>query len=341
MFQSQFQNTEFAYPWVLALLLIIPLLVWWYIRNNTANSAAITISTTRNFDSKKSLKVKLYNILFVFRCLAIASIIIVIARPQKRSSIQYIEGEGIDIMLCIDVSSSMEALDFEPNRMEASKQMAQDFIKNRFGDRIGVVAFSSKCYTLCPLTTDTNAVLNQLNTIKIGAFPAEDASLVNSSIASCITKLKSSKVRSKIIILISDGVVKNDIVSEEIIIELSKKYNIKIYTIGVGTTNNVPINVTTIKDGIKRFESIQNKVFGYNETLLKELAEKTGGKYFYATDKEALANVYNDINRLEKSDIQIVTHNNFVNKYLPFVIIGFLFLFIEMILKYTLFRRFP
>ncbi len=341
MFQSQFQNTEFAYPWVLALLPIIPLLVWWYIRNNTTISAAITISTTRNFDSKKSLKVKLYNVLFVFRCLAIASIILALARPQKKSSIQYIEGDGIDIMLCLDVSISMEALDFEPNRMEVSKQMAQNFVRNRFGDRIGVVAFSSICYTLSPLTTDTNAILNQLNTIKIGVFPAENASLVNSSIVSCINKLKSSKVKSKIIILISDGVVKNDIVSEEIITELSRKYNIKIYTIGVGTTDNVPINVTTMNDGVKRFESIQNKIFGFNESLLKNLAKETGGKYFYATDKEVFAEIYSQINLLEKSDIEMVTHNNFEDKYLLFILIGFLFLCLEMILRYSLFRRFP
>jgi Ca-activated chloride channel family protein len=315
VFKSQFENIEFAYPWLLTLLIILPLVIWWHIKKNEKNRAAIAIPTTKYFRAKKTLKVRLCSLLFLIRCIALLAIIIALARPQKKSSIQYLDGEGIDIMLCLDVSSSMEALDFEPNRMQVSKQMAQNFVRNRFGDRVGVVVFSSSCYTLCPLTTDTNAVVSQLSTIQFGAFPTNDASVINSSIASCVGKLKGSKVKTKIIILISDGVVRNDYILTEEAIKLSKKYNIKIYTIGVGTTNDVPVNISLMKDGVKISESIKTKSFGYNESLLKQLAQETGGKYFYAADNEVLAKVYQDINQLEKSDIQMLAHNNFADKY--------------------------
>lgn len=335
-------DIEFAYPWVLIFLLIIPMLIWRYAVRATQSNASIFVSTVTYFATKKGIRTNLYHILFALRCLAITSVIIALARPQKKLSIHYITGNGIDIMLNLDVSASMEPLDFEPNRMEASKAIAQNFVRNRLGDRIGVVVFSSKCFLLCPLTTGTNAVINQLSTIKIKAFPTEDASLINSSIVLSISKLKNSNVKSKVIILISDGIIQNDNISTETVIQLSKKYGIKIYTVGVGSGNEVPVVVRSINSaGEVVSENVRNKTFGFNEDFLKQLAKSSGGRYFYAKDKINLESIYETINELEKSDIQLSTENNVQDKYLLFVLVAILVLFFETVLRYSVLRRFP
>ncbi len=340
MLNNLFINIKFACPWALALLIILVLLVFWYVKSSSSKIAFLSLSSLKNPGKLKSLKPLLYHILFVFRCFAIATLILALARPQEEYSQEYIEGKGIDIMLCNDISASMEALDFVPNRMEASKKIAEDFVRTRFGDRIGVVVFGTYALSLCPLTTDTSAVISQLNTINVGEYDA-DHSLISSGLATCINKLRNSKKKSKIIILLSDGVQEGDSFPIDTVNALAKRYNIKIYTIGIGSKGEVPVLVKIrSKDSIIS-QTIEQRDFGFNDAFLKDIADKNGGTYFYSKDSSSLSMAYNAINKLEKSDIKRIVENTIRDKSIILILISFLFLFAELTLRYSIFKKFP
>lgn len=333
-------NITFAYPWVLLLLIIPVLLIIWYVKRRSNKRAFLQLSTIINLKYKSSLKPILYHTLFALRYITISLVIIALARPHQEYEKEFIEGNGIDIILCNDISASMEALDFVPNRMEAAKHIAEDFIRTRIGDRVGIVVFGSYPVTLCPLTTDTSAVITQLNTIKIGEYDAEH-SFIASGLATCINRLKDSKIKSKIIILLSDGVSDPDLIPIDTVIALAQRYSIKIYSIGIGINGEVPV-LFSIRDstGITS-TSIEYRDFGFNEYLLKEIANRTGGVYSYSKDSSSLGEAYNAINELEKSDIKTSTQKMYTDKSLLVIYVGFFILLIELIFRYSVFKKFP
>jgi Ca-activated chloride channel family protein len=329
------QNITFRYPYSLALLIVVPLLVFWYIKNNNKRQASMMITTTHFLGEVRSYITWFKHFPFLFRCLALVCLIIALARPQHQFTEQETEGEGIDIILCFDISGSMTEQDFLPNRLEASKEVAKSFVEQRTGDRMGVVIFSRQSFSLCPLTSDKNAIVSQINNISSGYLP-EEGTAIGSGIATSVDRLKDSKVKSKIIILLTDGVDFGGTIPPDIAKEMAKLYRIKIYSIGVGSEKEINEQLETPYGRITSPKRLE-----FNEKLLKELAVETGGQYFHATDKEALQKIYASINQLEKSKIQITSFNRFTEEYLPWVLIALGLLLVEIILRYTLFKKFP
>ena len=303
-------------------------------------TVSLPITTIKHLLNAKGINIWVYHIPFILRCAGIVFLIIALARPQKRYTEKYLEGEGIDIMLCIDVSGSMVDTtmvepEFVPNRLIVSKELAKGFIRTRTGDRIGVVFFSNQGFTACPLTTDSNAVLTQIENIKPDFLTQEGTSIGN-GIATSLNRLKDSKSKNKIILLLSDGDNSTGTISPDTAATLARAYNIKIYTIGIGSEKEVMGKIKTPYGEIE-----QRKKLEFNEVLLKDVAQNTGGKYFHASDKSSLKTAYESINSLEKSKIQKVIYTTYVDKYLPFLIAGFLFIFLELCLRYTVFKKFP
>lgn len=267
----------------------------------------------------------------MLRCFGLSFLIIALARPQLKFSNQSFEGQGIDIMLCLDVSGSMYHTDLLPNRLEASKEVAKNFVRERHGDRIGIVVFGNNGLTMCPLTTDNNALIGQINNITTTDLTGA-ATVMGTGIATSINRLKDGKSKTKIIIFLSDGVNSSGAISPETAIELAKVFNIKIYTIGVGSNNK--INVT-------RRTPSRERNFEFDEQLLMRIAERTGGQYSHAGNGEDLKEAFENISHLEKSTIQMSIITRVEEQFLPFLIIGFLFVFLEISLRYSVFRKFP
>jgi Ca-activated chloride channel family protein len=272
---------------------------------------------------------------FILRCVALACIIVALARPQKKFTEQQTEGEGIDIVLCFDISGSMTEKDFTPNRLEASKEVAQEFVNGRPGDRIGVVIFSRQSFTLCPITTDKTAVLSQIANIRSG-YLEQEGTAIGSGLATSVDRLKDQKTKSRIIILLTDGVDFGGLIPPDIAKEMAKFYKIKVYTIGVGSDKEVEEQVQTPYGSMRNRKKLE-----FNEGLLKNIAAETGGRYFHAADQDALKKVYGSINELEKSKIKITAYDRFTEEFLPWLIIGAALLFLEVVLRYTVFRKFP
>ena len=325
------KNIEFDYPWILYGLTVIPLLIIWYVKKSNKQKPSILISTTKFLPKPKGIKSLFFHIPFMLRCFGLSFLIIALARPQLKFSNQSFEGQGIDIMLCLDVSGSMYHTDLLPNRLEASKEVAKNFVRERHGDRIGIVVFGNNGLTMCPLTTDNNALIGQINNITTTDLTGA-ATVMGTGIATSINRLKDGKSKTKIIIFLSDGVNSSGAISPETAIELAKVFNIKIYTIGVGSNNK--INVT-------RRTPSRERNFGFDEQLLVRMAERTGGQYSHAGNGEDLKEAFENISRLEKSTIQMSIITRVEEQFLPFLIIGFFFVFLEISLRYSVFRKFP
>jgi Ca-activated chloride channel family protein len=335
MLYEWFQNISFAYPYVLGILVVIPFLMFWYRKNNMVRQGSMIITTTHFIKDVRSNRTWLKHFPFVLRCLAIASLIVALARPQHKFTEQQTQGEGIDIVLCFDISGSMTEKDFLPNRLQASKDVALDFVNARVGDRIGVVIFSRQSFTLCPLTTDKNTVLSQISRIQSG-YLTEDGTAIGSGLATSVDRLKNSKTKSRIVILLTDGVDFGGTIPPDIAKEMAKLYKIKVYTIGVGSEKEIDEQVET------PFGKMNNKKkLEFNEVLLKDIANETGGQYFHATDRDALEKIYTSINQLEKSTIEVTSYNRFSEEYLPWLIAAFALLLLEIVLRYTVFKKFP
>jgi Ca-activated chloride channel family protein len=328
-------NIEFAYPWVLLLLLFIPAMMFWYFNNQGKSTAAIKVTTTFFLQHTKSWRTQLRHLPFWFRCFGIACLIIAFARPQEKFTEEEISGDGIDIVLCFDISGSMNEKDILPTRLEASKEVALNFLNNRKGDRIGVVIFSSLSFTLCPVTTDHNTVRTQIGHIESG-YLQEQGTALGSGLATSIDRLRHTSSASKIVILLTDGVDQGGTIPPDIAKEMAKLYNIKVYTIGVGSENEVVVPVETPYGTI-----MQKKKLEFNEALLKSLAIETGGEYFHATTKENLQSIYDSIDKLEKSKVEVKTYNRFTERYHLILLIGVALIVIELVLKLTVFKKFP
>lgn len=333
MLFNYFKNISFGQPWFFVLMVLIPVLIAWYIYRNNRLQGSVIISDA-SAPGLNSWRTTLRHVPFVLRLLSIICIIVALARPQNVYEEQNAEGEGVDIVLCIDVSGSMTAQDLTPNRLEAAKKVAIDFVNKRLTDRIGIVIFSGESFTQCPITTDHRVLISAIENIRNGLL--EDGTAIGSGLGTSVDRLRDSKTKSKIVILLTDGENNGGLIDPETAKEIAKAFQVKVYTIGVGTDGYAPQPVNTPMGVIMQ----QGKV-SIDEKLLKEIAAETGGKYFRAKDNEGLAGIYDEINSLEKSKIEITTRTRYTEKFFPFVIAGLAFLFLELILRLTVFRKFP
>jgi Ca-activated chloride channel family protein len=266
--------------------------------------------------------------------IAFIFLVIALARPQVRNEEQKVTGDGVDIILAIDVSGSMLAQDFSPNRMEAAKEVAANFVDSRPTDRIGLVIFSGESFTLSPATTDKAVLKTQIYNIRSGLL--EDGTAIGSGLATSVDRLRSSKSKSKVVILLTDGENNGGLIDPNTAKEIAKTEGIKVYTIGVGTDGYAPVP-QQVSGGIV----MQREKVNIDEKLLKQIADETGGRYFRAKDNESLRNIYNEIDKLEKSRIETTTVANFTEKFLPFVITAGICILLELLLRLTLLKKFP
>lgn len=335
MILDYFEHIRFAYPWVLYFLGIIPLLIYWYVKKGVGRFGSFKVSSLGRFQHRASWKVRLRNILIVLRMITLTSLIIALARPQLVNKIENTEGEGIDIVLCMDVSGSMLAQDFTPNRQEASKQVAAEFVRSRPTDRIGVVIFSGESFTQCPITTDHQMLLSQINNIRGGFM--EDGTAIGSGLATSLERLNASQSPSKIVVLLTDGENNGGLIDPLTAKEMARSLGIKVYTIGVGSEGMAPTPVQTPNGTIV----MQNERVNIDEKLLTEIADQTGGKYFRAKDNQSLASIYKEIDQMEKTKVEVRTTMFYVERFYPFALIAIVSLILELVLSFTVFRRFP
>lgn len=325
----------FAHPKFLYLLLIIPVLVAWYIFHQKDSKASLQISSLKGFSkSKVSLKVYLRHVLFALRIIVITLIIIVLARPQSTNTWKNITSEGIDIILAIDVSGSMLARDFTPDRLEAAKDIGIKFISGRQTDRMGLVIFSGESFTLCPLTTDHASLINMFKDIKMGIL--EDGTAIGSGLATAISRLKESNAISRVVILLTDGVNNRGEIAPLTAAEIAKSYGVRVYPVGIGSIGTAPYPVQT-PFGVQ-YQDMEVKI---DEEVLQQIADMTGGQYFRATNNKALEQVYSEIDKLERSKIEVTEYNKREERFRLYGFIALALIALEFALRSTIFRSIP
>ena len=334
MLFDYYHSISFGWPQALWFALIVPVLLIWYIVRSGAVQAGVKVSSSKRFADLSSLKNLLRHIPFVLRMFCLLFLIIALARPHVKNERQEFQGEGVDIVLCIDISGSMMAQDFTPNRIEAAKKVAEDFVNSRTDDRIGVVIFSGESFTQCPLTTDRDVLMASINGIHTGLL--DDGTAIGEGLATGVDRLRNSKTKSKVIILLTDGINNGGLIDPITARDIAKTFGIKVYTIGVGTEGVAPFPVNTPEGVIMEQQKVE-----IDEDLLKDIATETGGKYYRATNNAVLSNIYKDINGLEKSRIQSTTYTSYNEKYFPFVMIALACLLLEVVLRFTYLKKFP
>lgn len=333
MLYDWLKSMQFLWPENFMLFGLIPLLILLYARNNDKRQATIAVSSTQAFQVI-SAKQRLRHLPFIMRLLAISGLIIALARPQERNDQQQTQGDGIDIMLCLDVSGSMGSRDIQPSRMEVAKAVAEEFVRSRPIDRIGLVIFSGEAFSQVPLTTDRNTLLTQLQNLESRRY-LKDGTVIGEGLATAVARLAESDAKSRVIILLTDG--KEDAPDTRLIdpltaLEIAKSQQVKIYSIGMGASPS----------GISEIDGRPNPGADFlDEALLSRMANETGGKYFRAKDREGLQKIYRQIDELEKSKIDITSYKKYRELFLPFVLAALGFLFLEILLKFTLFKKFP
>jgi len=328
-------NITFANPDFFWLFLLLPFAILWYVLKDKEQTASVRISSLKGF-SYNSFLPKLKPVLFALRLFALSAIIVAMARPQTEDiSTRTKTTKGIDIVMAIDVSSSMLARDLKPNRLAALKEVAADFIKKRPNDRIGLVAYAGEGYTKTPITTDKAIVLNSLRDITYGQL--EDGTAIGMGLATSVNRLKESEAKSKIIILLTDGVNNSGFIEPQTAADLAIEYGIKTYTIGLGTNGNALSPIAYNADGSFRYGMRQVEI---DEELLQDIAKVTGGRYFRATNNETLEEIYEEINKLEKTEIEEFKYYRYEEKFRPWIYIAGLLLLFEWLLRNTIFRSF-
>ncbi len=327
-----FENIEFANPGFLWVLTIIPLAIVWYVLRQKKQESSLRFSDTYGFSKlPKSWKIYVRHILFALQIAALALLIVALARPQSSSTNQTSNIEGIDIVLAQDVSGSMLARDLKPDRLEASKKVAEDFVSGRPTDRMGLVIFAGESFTQVPLTTDHGVMLDMLSQLKSGLV--DDGTAIGDGLATSINRLKDSEAVSKVIILLTDGMNNAGSVDPYTGAEMAKLYGIRVYTIGVGSYGTAPYPVQT-PFGIQ-FQQVQVEI---DEKLLQTIADETGGKYFRATSNQKLGEIYTEIDKLERSKIEVTEFRHLHEEYPAFVAWALALLLLEFILRKTVFR---
>jgi Ca-activated chloride channel family protein len=329
------KDVTFAYPWVLYFLIIVPLMLVWYWFKGKQKQPSITYSSLSIFRNIAfSWRERFRHVPIILRVLAVALLIIALARPQNFSSGENIYTEGIDIAMVLDISGSMLAEDLKPNRIEAAKNVIDNFIKGRTSDRIGLVIFARDSFTQCPLTVDYSVLLNLLSQVKSGMI--EDGTAIGNAIANGVNRLKDSKSKSKIIILLTDGVNNAGEVDPVFAAQIAKTFGIRIYTIGVGTKGEAPYPVQTPFG--TRYQMIPVEI---DESVLRQISSITGGEYFRATDNKTLQAIYDKIDKLEKSRVEITSYRNAKELFYGWLGAGLFLLVLEVGLSKSIFRRLP
>ena len=324
---------RFAAPLFLYALLVIPAMVAFYLMKQQRVTASVRMPGLQPFaHTGTTFRHYLRHILFALRVVAITLLIIVLARPQKTDRYQDVSTEGIDIVLTQDISGSMLARDFKPDRLDAAKNIATEFISGRPYDRIGLVVFSGESFTQCPITTDHAVLINLLREIQSGMI--EDGTAIGMGLATAVNRIKDSKAKSKVIILLTDGVNNRGEIAPATAADIAKTFGIRVYTIGVGTQGTAPYPVQT-PYGIQ----YQDMPVEIDEGILQEIAQKTGGKYFRATDNDKLTQVYKEIDKLEKSKIDVKQFSRKEEKYLMPAVIAFFLLLFEIAARNTIFKN--
>jgi len=329
---SLFKSIEFANPALLWLLLLIPVMVAWYIWREQHLYGHLSVSAVKGFSlpGKKFIP-RLRHSGIVLRSLTVAALILALARPQSSLSWQNTTTEGIDIVIASDISGSMLAEDFQPNRLEAGKNIAIDFIKERPNDRIGLVIFSGESFTQCPLTIDHDVLINLYKDIHYGMI--DDGTAIGMGLATAVNRLKDSEAKSKVVILLTDGSNNMGSIPPITAAEIAKQFNVRVYTVGIGTKGFAPYPVQTPM-GIQ----YQRMPVDVDEGTLTQIANTTGGKYFRATDNNKLKNIYEQIDKLEKAKIDVTQYHKKTELFLPFALAALFFLVLEFGLKNTLLK---
>jgi Ca-activated chloride channel family protein len=325
----------FEHPLYLLLLLALLPMAGWYVWRQRAAQASLRLSSSEGFQrAPKTYKIYLRHLPFVLRMAAVALIIIALARPQTTNSWNTTNVEGIDIVLAVDISSSMLAEDLRPNRIEAAKEVAAAFINGRTTDNIGLVVFAGESFTQCPLTTDHAVLLNLLRDIHCGMI--EDMTAIGNGLATAVTRLKDSSAKSKVIILLTDGTNNRGEIAPVTASEIAKAYNIRVYTVGVGTQGTARYPYSTPFG-----TQYQNIPVEIDEATLTKIAQTTGGLYFRATNTVALKEIYQEIDQLEKTKMNVQEYSKKYEEYRIFAFWAFFIFLLELLLRYTILRNIP
>lgn len=333
-------NMQFMHPNLLWLLLLIVPLTAWHVLKGRKSDPTMKLPTTSAFNGVgASWKEWMRHVLFALKMLALACLVVILCRPLSSDSWSQKNVDGTDIVLSIDVSSSMLARDFKPDRLAAAKEVASDFVSGRTSDNIGLVAFAGEAFTLVPMTTDIATLVNSINSLEIDMnFTLEDGTAVGDGIATAINRLNKGKAKSKSIILLTDGSNNTGVVYPETAAQIARKEGIKIYTIGIGTMGTAPFPVFDFSGHIVSYENMKVEI---DENSLKEISKITGGKYFRATNKDVLKKVFAEIDKLEKSRIAVEQHNNLDDAYQPWALALLIILTLCAVIRYTVLRTIP
>ena len=330
-------NFEFVNPELFWILLLFPLLLLWFFFKKNQQTAVLKISSLKGFDTSKNWLAKLRPILFVIRLVVLSLIITAIARPRTVDESTRIKTtKGIDIVIAIDVSASMLARDLKPNRLEALKKVASRFIQARPNDRLGLVEYAGESYTKTPLTSDKNIVLSSLKSIKYNTT-ITGGTAIGMGLATSVNRLKESRAKGKVIILLTDGVNNSGFIDPKIASELAVEFGIKVYTIGLGSNGMALSPIGILPNGSFQYGNIQVEI---DEELLNQIAETTGGKYFRATSNTKLEEIYAEINKLEKTEIEETKYKSYNELFRPLILAAFGLLLFELLLRYTVYKSF-
>ena len=330
-------NFEFVNPELFWILLLLPLLLFWFFWKKNQQTAVLKISSLKGFYTSKNWLAKLRPILFVIRLCVLTLIITAMARPRTVDESTRIKTtKGIDIVIAIDVSASMLARDLKPNRLEALKKVASRFIQARPNDRLGLVEYAGESYTKTPLTSDKNIVLSSLKSIKYNTT-ITGGTAIGMGLATSVNRLKESRAKGKVIILLTDGVNNSGFIDPKIASELAVEFGIKVYTIGLGSNGMALSPIGILPDGNFQYGNIQVEI---DEELLKQIAETTGGKYFRATSNTKLEEIYAEINKLEKTEIEETKYKSYNELFRPLILAAFGLLLFELLLRYTVYKSF-
>ena len=330
-------NFEFVNPELFWILLLFPFLLLWFFFKKNQQTAVLKISSLKGFDTSKNWLAKLRPILFVIRLVVLSLIITAMARPRTVDESTRIKTtKGIDIVIAIDVSASMLARDLKPNRLEALKKVASRFIQARPNDRLGLVEYAGESYTKTPLTSDKNIVLSSLKSIKYNTT-ITGGTAIGMGLATSVNRLKESKAKGKVIILLTDGVNNSGFIDPKIASELAVEFGIKVYTIGLGSNGMALSPIGILPNGSFQYGNIQVEI---DEELLNQIAETTGGKYFRATSNTKLEEIYAEINKLEKTEIEETKYKSYNELFRPLILAAFGLLLFELLLRYTVYKSF-
>ncbi len=331
------KNITFLHPEFFWLFGLIPIAIFWYVYKRNQQTATLTIGSIKSFEKLATLKTKLYPILNILRILGLSFIIIALARPRTVDITSKSKtSKGIDIVMAMDVSGSMLAKDLKPNRMEALKKVAKTFVQDRINDRIGIVVYAAESYTRTPITSDKTIILNTIDDIYYDDSILKDGTGIGVGLATAINRVKDSKAKSKIIILLTDGVNNSGTIDPRMAAEIAKEYNIKVYTVGIGSNGQALFPYAKAPNGEFLYQMMNVEI---DEKLMKEIARITDGKYFRATSNQRLKEIYTEINKLETTEITETKYSNYDEKFRIFLWIAFGLLLTEIIARITVYRN--